>query len=254
MTSSIDSVLPVEGSSPDLDEALRVRDEFIATAGHELKTPLAALLLHVQSLQRAARDGAPENLAERLEKIARGGQRLERLINQLLDVSRITAGRLRLDPSAVNLGDLLQGIVTQLTSGAAEITGSVALTVKDHVDGHWDRTRLDQVFSNLVRNAIKYGGGKPVEVILETDGGWAVTRVIDRGIGIDADHQRRLFARFERLPATREYGGFGLGLWVARQLVEASGGTIEVESAPGVGSTFTVRLPLDRADGSHGAP
>jgi signal transduction histidine kinase len=251
----MDSGLPlVESGKPDLDEALRVRDEFIATAGHELKTPLAALLLHVQSLQRAARDGAPENLSERLEKIARGGQRLERLINQLLDVSRITAGRLRLDPTAVDLGQLLQGIVAQLTNGTGEITGTVTLSIQDVVEGRWDRTRIEQVFSNLIRNAIKYGSGKPVDVILESEGGYAVTRIIDRGIGIDADHQRRLFSRFERLPATREYGGFGLGLWVARQLVEASGGTIDVESAPGVGSTFTVRLPLDGANKADGAP
>jgi signal transduction histidine kinase len=103
---------------------------------------------------------------------------------------------------------------------------------------------MDQVITNLVGNALKYGRGKPIEIAIAIEGEDAVVRVVDHGIGIGADEQRRLFERFERAVSTREFGGFGLGLWICRQIVEASGGQIAVESTLGEGSTFTVTLPL----------
>ena len=111
--------------------------------------------------------------------------------------------------------------------------------------GRWDRLRIEQVINNLVANALKYGGESPVEISLHQDHDTAVLEVVDRGIGIDEAHQQKIFQRFERAVAARDFGGLGLGLWITRQIIDASGGNIEVESAPGEGSTFTVRLPLD---------
>ena len=113
-----------------------------------------------------------------------------------------------------------------------------------HVVGHWDRERVEQAIENLVENAVKYGQGKPVEIDLRTDHGEVVLQVIDHGVGIDEDHQKRIFERFERAVSTRDFGGLGLGLWIARRVVEASGGRIAVRSAPGQGAEFTVRLPI----------
>ncbi len=110
--------------------------------------------------------------------------------------------------------------------------------------GSWDRMRVDQVLTNLLTNAIKYGEGRPVEIEVSNPGARARIVVRDHGIGIAPEHQRRIFERFERAASARHYGGFGIGLWIARQIVEASGGTIAVESAPGAGSTFTVDLPI----------
>ncbi len=232
----------------ELMGAVQVRDDFLAIAGHELKTPLAALLLQLQSLQRAVLKGPPSNLAGRLDKATASGVRLERLIGELLDVSRIAAGRLILEPEPFNLTALVQEVATRFAEGSSPIAvrGEISLP------GFWDRLRLDQVVNNLLGNAVKYGLGKSVEVELSVEQGDAVLRVIDHGIGIDEEHQRKIFERFERAVATREYGGFGLGLWIARQIIEASGGEIEVQSKPEQGSTFTVRLPLRSPEASTG--
>jgi PAS domain S-box-containing protein len=232
----------------DLKVALQARDDFLATAGHELKTPLAAMLMQVQSLQRIAEASPPASLAKRLEKVANSGLRMTKLINQVLDVSRITAGRLQLETETFDLVDLTREVIARFTDAATGPPTSIAFRAGTPVNGYWDRSRIDQVVSNLVGNPVKYGGGKPVEVEVSVEAGSAIIRVVDHGIGIDADHQRKLFEKFERAVATREFGGFGLGLWICRQIVEASGGSIAVESTPGEGSVFTVRLPMERRD------
>jgi PAS domain S-box-containing protein len=223
----------------DLKASIQVRDDFLAIAGHELKTPLAALLLQIQSLQRVVKKNGLADLDTRLEKAARSGLRLERLINQLLDVSRITAGRLQLEAEPCNLTDIIREVVSRFAEQAV-ITFDTAAPVI----GRWDRLRIDQVVNNLIGNALKYGEGKPVEVSLRIENEDAVLRVVDHGIGIDEEHQLKIFQRFERAVGSRDFGGFGLGLWIARQIVEASGGGIGVRSKPGEGATFVVRLPL----------
>jgi PAS domain S-box-containing protein len=233
-----------------LEASIQVRDDFLAIAGHELKTPLAALLMQVQSLQRTARKYLTESVADRLDKAAASGLRLDRLINQLLDVSRITAGRLRLDPEAINLADVVREVVARYVDADDEDTSPIDVKCEAEVTGCWDRLRIDQVINNLVANAVKYGQGKTVEVELRREGGEAVIRVVDHGIGIGEDHQRKIFHRFERAVTTRDFGGFGLGLWIARHIVEASGGRIEVQSKPGEGAAFTVRLPTSRPEPS----
>jgi PAS domain S-box-containing protein len=223
------------------EEAVRTRDDFVAIAGHELRTPLTALLMQVESLQR--RREAPGS-GERLDRVARSGRRLARLIDQLLDVSRINAGRFRLETEKFDLVALVREIVLRYDDVSAQAGCAVSVGGAERIDGVWDRLRIDQVISNLLSNAIKYGSGKPVEIDLATRDGQALLQVIDHGIGIESQHLGKLFQRFERAVAARSYGGLGLGLWIARQIVDASGGSITVESEPGRGSTFTVALPL----------
>jgi signal transduction histidine kinase len=234
----------------ELLAAVQVRDDFLAVAGHELRTPLAALLLQLQGLQRAARrESAPASIERRLEKAELSVLRLERLIAQLLDVSRITAGRLHLEPESVDLSELVKEVTARYSE--ADAGRAISVEAEDHVMGHWDRLRIEQVVSNLVGNAVKYGLEEPIEVTVQTEPHEAIVRITDHGIGIDKEHQEKIFQKFERAVKTRDFGGFGLGLWIARQIVEASGGKIEVESVPGRGSTFAVHLPSNGASPPH---
>jgi signal transduction histidine kinase len=236
-------------SEQRLGDALRVREEFLAIAGHELRTPLAALLMQVQSLERSAhQDGIPARWKERLRKASAAGLRLEKLINEMLDVTRIAAGRLKLEPESTELDELVREVAGRFSEQPSRKESPISLRIESKVAGLWDRLRLEQVITHLVSNAVKYGGGTPVEIEVGRQMDRAVVRVRDHGIGIDPDQQRRIFERFERLVAAREYGGLGVGLWIARQIVEASGGRIEVESRLGQGATFTVSLPLSPQD------
>jgi PAS domain S-box-containing protein len=227
-----------------LQQAVALRDDFLSIAGHELRTPLAALLLHLQSLERATRkEGGPPRLLERLGKAGAAAGRLELLVNQLLDVSRLQAGRFVLDPHRTDLVTLVQEVIGRHTEHAA--AGEIALAAPAELVGTWDHARLDQVVTNLLVNAIKYGRGNPVEVALAQRDGHAVLEVTDHGIGIPEEAHERIFQRFERAAGSSDHAGIGLGLWITREIVAASGGRIDVRSQPGQGSTFTVTLPLE---------
>ncbi len=224
--------------------AVAARDDFLSIAGHELRTPLTAIHLQLHSIQALARDPqAPPRLLERSAKAYAQSQRLARLIDQLLDVSRVARGRLELDREEVDLSALVGECVTRLDEELRRSGSEVRVAIAPGQRGQWDRLRLDQVVTNLVANAIKYGAGKPIDVVVESHGPHATVVVHDRGIGIDPAAQQRIFERFERAVSSRHYGGLGLGLWISRQIVEAHGGTISVLSAPGEGARFEVRLP-----------
>jgi PAS domain S-box-containing protein len=238
--------------------AIHVRDEFLATAGHELKTPLAALQLQLQSLARfVQRDGAAgsvEQLRERIDKTLALGWRLDELIKELLDVSRITAGRLTLERELCDLVALARAVLDRFADQLAGAGATATLRGPSRVEGHWDRARLDLVVTNLITNAIKYAPGKPIEITVEVPSpGKARLVVKDHGIGIAPEDQARIFGPFERAVSGRHYGGFGLGLWIVRQVVEAHGGAVRLESSPGQGSTFFVDLPSASASASASA-
>ena len=235
-----------EETQEHLAKALRLRDEFLGIASHELKTPLTALLMQIQGVQRLMRsDPAAARYEPRLERASAAGFRLERLINELLDVSRIAEGRLRLEPEQFDLGHLVEEVAGRFgeIAGQAE---NIRIEVEPGILGRWDRLRIDQVVTNLLSNAIKYGAQRPIEIGTHRDANDAVITVRDHGIGIAKDQQERIFGRFERSEQARSYGGFGLGLWIAREIVGSSGGTIGVESTEGNGACFTVRLPMER--------
>ncbi len=233
----------------ELQHAVRARDDFMSVAVHELRTPLAAMQLTLQALDRlmAKRAGTEDYdpvPRERLAKAILNGERLGRLIAELLDVARLRSNRLQLDRETLDLGALVQTAVGGIGELATRSSSELRLELESSIVGSFDRFRLEQVVTNLVTNALKYGQGKPIRVELRREADVAVLAVHDQGIGIDPCHQRRIFERFERAVTDRNFGGLGLGLWISRQIVEASGGTIEVDSRPGEGSHFMVRLPL----------
>jgi PAS domain S-box-containing protein len=240
----------------EAQDAVRLRDEFLSIASHELKTPLTPLSLKLQMLASEARRQPESPFRRAVEDYIAVGSRqvkkLTELVNDLLDVARIAGGKLRLELEEVELGALVREVVTRYEPEAARAGSKLTLEeASGAVTGHWDRLRLEQVITNLVDNAIKYGSGKPIHVSLSADAGRARLRVRDEGIGISPEHLSRIFERFERAVSERHYGGLGLGLYITRTIVEALGGSIQVESTPGLGATFTVVLP--RRPAAHGS-
>jgi PAS domain S-box-containing protein len=231
----------------ELEEAISARDDFLSIASHELRTPLTPIRLSVQSLKRKGQSlGAviPKGLATQLDTMDRQVGRLDTLINELLDVSRITVGRLDLELTEFDAAALVREVIGRFQQELDWGGHKVTLDLPGPVVGRWDRLRLDQVVSNLLSNAMKYGGERKLIELRVADGPTGVElSVRDHGVGISVEDQDRIFERFERLISVRHFGGFGLGLWIVRQIVEAHGGRVRVESAPGEGSTFTVAVP-----------
>jgi signal transduction histidine kinase len=233
----------------ELLEALKLRDDFLSIAGHELRTPLTVLQLQVQSLLGLAKERGDERLKEKLERARRQAERLTTLTDELLDVARLSTGQLSLRLEECDLSALVLDVLDRSAEAVARSECQLRVSVEEHVKGHWDRFRVEQVVTNLLSNALKYGAGKPVEVRVNAGTGRARLTVRDNGIGIPLKDQARIFDRFERAVSSRNYGGLGLGLWITRQVVEAHGGVIRVESEPGHGATFIVELsflPDDR--------
>ncbi len=245
----------------ETESALKTRDDFLAAASHELRNPLNALMLQLGGLRRAAqRDPAAlatPAMTGRLDRSEEQITRLVRLVDTLLDVSRIKSGRLDIEYADVDLAAVAKAVVQQLEPIADGVP--VRLEAPQALVGRWDPLRVEQVLINLLSNALKYGDGKPVDVVIALEGDCARIAVTDRGIGIPSDMVQRLFARFERLTPDHRRGGFGLGLWITRQIVTAFGGTIDVRSDLGRGSTFSVSLPrqpraCDAQANDHAAP
>ncbi|HEX3695011.1 MAG TPA: CHASE domain-containing protein [Polyangia bacterium] len=232
-------------------EAVSLRDSFVSVASHELKAPLTTLRLQSQSMLRAIERGGVEasdqsRAAYRVTVIEQQTVRLAKMIDDLMDISRISAGRMSFDVEDVDLGEVVQEVVERLEDESAKLGTAVEVSVPSAIIGRWDRARLDQVLTNLLSNAIKYGAQRPVSLSAESTEGLARVSVRDQGIGIAPESQGRIFQRFERVVSERRYGGFGLGLWITRQIVEAQGGRVTVKSMPGQGSTFVVELPTGR--------
>jgi signal transduction histidine kinase len=176
--------------------------------------------------------------------------RLEQLTAELLDVTRIEQGRLQLNPIEIALDAVVREAVDHIEADLAAAGSPVSIECASPVVGRWDPSRLDQVVTNLVSNAAKFGAGKPIEIRIERLGPTARLAVTDHGIGIDPARRPYVFDRFERAVPSSRYGGLGLGLYIARSIVVAHGGTITVDSEPGAGSTFTVILPCSDAEPS----
>jgi len=228
------------------EAAVRVRDEFLSIASHELRNPVNAVQLQLagvlREMERSDDALTREWLGVRIGRAESQVRRLTRLIDNLLDVSRITAGAIALEPEDVDFLDIVRAAVDHFRDELKP--NQVILRLPgEPMRGYWDPVRLDQVVSNLLSNAIKYGNGKPIELSLQGESDVVRLSIADHGIGIEPDQQRRLFRPFERAVSGRQYGGFGLGLWITRRVVEAMHGSIAVESRPSEGSTFVVLLP-----------
>jgi signal transduction histidine kinase len=227
------------------ERAMQVRDEFLSIASHELRTPLSSLTLAVQSLLRVGGDlsrTSPQIVARVLNTADRQLRRLSGLLDALLDVARIQAGRLTLHRTPTRIDEVAQEVVDLFADQAATLGCTLTLCAEE-ATGNWDRGRIEQVVYNLVGNALKYGAGKPVTVEVAAEATEARVVVRDQGIGIDPSRIGAIFERFERAVSSRHFGGFGLGLYVVREVVMAHGGTVTVDSKLGEGATFTVKLP-----------
>jgi signal transduction histidine kinase len=234
-------------------DAIRARDEFLSVASHELRTPLSALQLQIQMLLLPPRRSpqvvlSGEQMKPKLEKAFKQIVRLSRLIEELLDVSRITAGRLRLELGEIDLAAVVRDVVGRLGEEARRVHSSIEVSAVTAVVGMWDLIRVEQVVTNLLTNAFKFAGGKPIEVTVEERGSIGRLVVVDHGIGIAPEDQERIFHRYEQATSPRPVGGLGLGLYIARQIIEAHGGTIRVESQPGKGTAFAVYVELAEQD------
>ncbi|MGC4117257.1 MAG: HAMP domain-containing sensor histidine kinase [Myxococcales bacterium] len=234
---------------------MRARDDFLSVASHELKTPLTTLQLQFHLLLKDPGATAPmplDRLRAKLEVADRQVRRLSGLVESLLDVTRIRAGRLDIQlEDGVDLGGVAGEAASRLQLQAERSRTPLDVRAAAGATGRWDRQRLDQVVSNLVSNALKYGAGKPVTVTVTADDGRARLEVRDEGIGMSAEDQARIFERFERAVADHDYAGLGLGLWITQQIVHRLGGEISVESAPGRGAAFVVDLPRAGPVGSE---
>ncbi|GGP25115.1 hybrid sensor histidine kinase/response regulator [Silvimonas amylolytica] len=243
-------LLQLQKTQGELQQAVRVRDDFMAIASHELKTPLATLKLQNQLRQRHLdRDNkdafVPDKLRKMIETDSRLVETVIRLIDDMLDVSRIRVGKLTYATSYFDLSELTHEIVERFAEQLTLANQRYTVEIADGITGLWDRYRLDQVISNLITNAIRYGSGKPVEIKLARQGDYVSLSVRDHGIGIAPQDKARIFQVFERATATSESGGLGLGLFIVAQIVEAHNGKIKLDSAPGEGSTFTIQLPIE---------
>lgn len=223
-------------------EATRAREEFLSVASHELRTPLAALDLCAQMLRRYA--DVPASRERALTRIVRQSKRMQRLVDELLSVSRVQMGRLELALDEIDLAEVVAGVEEDVREELQEAGCTLVVGGDRSVVGRWDRSRLEQVLINLLSNAMKFAAGKPIEIELVQRGGVARLSVRDRGIGIPPDRLARVFDRFERAVSARAYGGLGLGLFIVRSIVEAHGGTVRAESEEGRGTCVTVELPL----------
>jgi signal transduction histidine kinase len=251
------SMLTLAAALAERRAAIRARDEFISIASHELKTPLTALKLRLRSALRfgehltATGDLDAEKMGRAVAASSATADRLGALVEDLLDVSRLTAGRLALRIEPVEMGELLREVVGRLRDQAAEVGSTIELAISAPnatnatILGAWDRGRLEQLVTNLLSNAIKYGQGRPIAVSAELVAPRVRVSVRDAGIGIPRADQSRIFQAFERLPTAERVGGLGLGLYIGRQIAAAHGGTLSVESTPGAGAMFSLELPLE---------
>jgi len=230
--------------------AVRVRDEFLSVASHELKTPLTSLKLQLELVKAAmarSEDELARTLMPKLRTMERQMVRLNALNGSLLDVTALSGGQLHVEFQRVDLPALVREAMERLAPDFARAGCEVRLDVEAQAQGWWDPMRLDQIVVNLLSNATKYGKGKPIHIRIREQDGNALLTVKDQGIGISPEEQARLFRKFERAVPVRHYGGLGLGLYISRKLAEAMGGIIQVESQQGHGATFTVTLPLEPA-------
>lgn len=244
------AAMPVENARLYLEaqEAVKARDEFLSIASHELRTPLTSLNLQLQGLLKSIQTEGLRNLPQdRVKRRLHGAheqvQRMVDLVNRLLDVSRITAERIELDVENINLvglvGEVLDRFDLELRTAGCHLT----FDMLDHPVVSADRFRLDQVVTNLVSNAIKYGRGNPISVVVDCKDGKAVLSIEDRGMGISSENMDRIFERFERASGSYSITGLGLGLYISKRLIEAMSGSISVSSKIDVGSKFTIELP-----------
>jgi PAS domain S-box-containing protein len=227
------------------EEAVRLRDLFNSVASHELRTPLSALVLQLQRATHSLEKGScPWNESMRqLHTCEASAKKLGLLMDELFDLTKLTQGPLALAPHATDLAEITKSVVGGFEASGVGAPNQIVLHADAPVRGEWDPIRIEQVITNLVSNAIKYGAGQPVDVLVADGTTEARVVITDHGIGIDDGMLTKIFDPFQRAVSGKHIQGLGLGLFVVKSIVEAHGGTVHVESERGAGSTFVVELP-----------
>ncbi|WP_438022824.1 AAA family ATPase [Sorangium sp. So ce233] len=232
----------------EAQRAIELREEFLSVASHELRTPLTPLKLRLGRLREKVATEVTDPSLERMVTVSLGQvERLEALINSLFEIAQIARGGLELRLAEVDLAALTRGVAGELGETLSRAGCRLELDAGRPVLGRFDRLRVAQVLRSLLNNAIKFGKGRPIEVSVAERGDTARIVVRDHGIGIAPEDLERIFRRLERAVSPRSYGGLGLGLYIAHEIVRAHGGAIQVSSAPGEGARFTVDLPRGEA-------
>jgi signal transduction histidine kinase len=227
---------------------IKARDQFLAIASHELKTPVTSMLLQVQTAIHNIRNVSLANfsvatLLKMLEDTEQQSKRLSKMVNDLLDLSLITTGKMDLEIEKVNISKITQDVVERFSNRLAN-KNQLRIIPKKAVIGYCDKLRIEQAITNLISNAIKYGNDKPIEVQINDGHDRAKISVKDQGIGIPHEQQKKIFNRFERAVSPRDYKGLGVGLYITYQIINAHNGKIHLESQPDKGSLFTLEFPL----------
>jgi signal transduction histidine kinase len=239
----------LQSTQLELEQAVRMRDDFMSIVAHEVRTPLNGLILETQLRKmHLARDNAAAFTLDKMHAMVDRDERqiksLIRLIEDMLDVSRIRTGKLSIRPTRFDLSALVRGLLQNFAPQIDAAESSVTLEAEQPVVGSWDEFRVEQVISNLLTNALRYGAKSPITVKVYSESGQARVEVRDLGIGIGKENQKRIFQQFERVTAKHAVAGLGLGLFISEQIVAAHGGSITVESRIGEGALFRVCLPL----------
>jgi signal transduction histidine kinase len=239
----------LQSTQSELEQAVRMRDDFMSIVAHEVRTPLNGLILETQLRKmHLARDNAAAFTLDKMHAMVDRDERqiksLIRLIEDMLDVSRIRTGKLSIRPNRFDLVQLVSNLLQNFAQQIEAAETEVSFTACEPVEGHWDEFRIEQVVSNLLTNALRYGGRSPIQVRVYREGDEARIEVQDHGIGISEENQKRIFQQFERVSAKTVVAGLGLGLFISEQIVAAHGGSIVVESQINEGALFRVCLPI----------
>ena len=239
----------LQSTQLELEQAVRMRDDFMSIVAHEVRTPLNGLILETQLRKmHLARDNAAAFTLDKMHAMVDRDERqiksLIRLIEDMLDVSRIRTGKLSIRPSRFDLTQLVEHLLQNFAQQIEAAETEVSFSAPEPVHGYWDEFRIEQVVTNLLTNALRYGGKSPIQVRVYCAGEEARVEVQDRGIGISEENQKRIFQQFERVSAKTVVAGLGLGLFISEQIVAAHGGSIVVESRINEGALFRVCLPL----------
>ena len=240
----------IEETEIVLQRALRSRDEFLSICSHELKTPLTSLKMQIQITNRLREKKGDEvafsieNMSKFLNQADKSVDRIIHLVNDMLDISRVSTGKLSLNLERVNLEKLVLEVNERLSTFMEFANCPVQIEYDKDIVGLWDRFRIEQVLTNLLTNAAKYAPEKPIFVSVKKDQNTAILKVRDHGEGISEENQKRIFERFVRAVSSSSVSGLGLGLYISKEIVQLHHGSIQVESTRGEGTTFTVILPL----------
>jgi signal transduction histidine kinase len=244
-----DKILLLEKKNKSYEKEIHTRDEFLSIASHELKTPLTSMLLQTQTALHNIKNVSVakfsfENLLKMLHSVENQTLRLSKMINDLLSVSLIASGRLELEYDEVNLEKIIKDVISDFQAKIEKENISLSFTPGEKIVGKWDKIRIEQAISNFISNSIKYGNGKPIEIILKKKGKNAELTIADHGIGISRDKQKHIFELFARGVSPDQYRGLGIGLFISQRIIYAHGGEIEVKSKLGKGTEFKTTLPI----------